>query len=230
MGPVLCGPTQQRTFLCSPYELTTSLCSATRYLYALTKALRENEQESYLKGKYDRGHPYLHKTHERTWHLEDTLQFRYEQLLGERLPEVTLHRGGRVQEELREMGAVAAARGTDVYVREEAYNEGTTLTDAILLHELTHVIQRENNTRLTSRDEIADAESTAEYNEKLAEYNDNPCYYAKIGGRLFYLNKDVEKQALAYAIQYLRRKIDEEKTAGNVALLSALTRKLERSV
>ena len=214
----------------SLYDLTLSLCSATRYLHTLKKALGENEQDSYLKGNYDQGHPYPHKTNERAWKLEDTLQFKYEQLLGERLPEVTLHRGGRVQEELREMGAVAAARGTDVYVREEAYNEGTTLTDAILLHELTHVIQRENNTRLTSRDEIADAESTAEYNEKLAEYNDNPCYYAKIGDRLFYLNKDVEKQAIVHAIGYLRGKIEEEKTAGNVALLSALTEKLERSV
>jgi len=54
--------------------------------------------------------------------------------------------------------------------------------------------------------------------------------YARIGNRLFYLNKNVEKQALIHAIQYLRGRIEEEKTAGNVALLSALSEKLERSV
>ena len=212
------------------YDLTTSLCSATRFLHSLSKSLADTQQSSFLKGTYDQGHSYKTSKEERAWKLEDTLQFKFEQLLGERLPEVTLHRGGRVQEELREMGAVAAARGSDVYIREEAYNEGTTLTDAILLHELTHVIQRENNTRLTSKDEVADAERTAEYNEKFAEYDSNPCYYAKIGGRLFYLNKSVEKEALTHAMNYLRIRIEEESNSGNIDLLSALSEKLEQSV
>ncbi len=161
---------------------------------------------------------------ERVQKLEETLQFRYAELLGQNLPEVTLHRGGSVQEELREMGAVAAAWGTDVYIREEAYQEGTTATDAIILHELTHVLQSQENKRIQSREERLEAEIEAERNEALAAPVENGYYYAKIGDHLVYINDKIAKAAIEYATKLMKERVNQAVRDGDIALLAKIER------
>ncbi len=167
---------------------------------------------------------------ERVQKLEETLQYRYAYLLGKNLPEVKLHIGGAVQEELREIGAVAAAHGNDIYIREEAYQEGSTGTDAIMLHELTHVMQSQGNKQIQTHEELNNAEEEAERNEILAAPIENAYYYARIDGHLVYLNDKIAKASIQYAVKFLKERLRYAAEERDIALLSKIDCALRRSV
>jgi hypothetical protein len=168
-----------------------------------------------LKDGYNSGRALISERPEKVQKLEDTLQFRYEELLQKKLDTVLLHRGGQAQEELRAMGAVAMTRGNDIYIRDEAYNEGFQFTDAVMMHELTHVTQIKDNKRIVYHEDIEEAEKEALVNERIVEgYNDDDGYYIDIGGKVFYINNKIAREAVRYAVSglegHLKRLVQTE--------------------
>jgi hypothetical protein len=182
--------------------LIGSICRASLYFHDLD-ANHKNTTVG-LKDGYTIGRAMISGIPEKVQKLEDTLQFRYEQLLNSNLDTVLLHRGGQAQEELRAMGAVAMTRGNDIYIRDEAYNEGFQFTDVVMLHELTHVAQIKDNKRIAYHEDIEEAEKEALLNEKIIDdYNDNDGYYIDIGGKMFYINNKIAHEAVQYAASEL---------------------------
>lgn len=98
--------------------------------------------------------------------LEATVKSKLERELGEELPKVMLHIGGDNLRILNLLAVYALTIGNDVYIREEAYKEGSTETDKILLHEMVHVLQNKRNIKINSIDERNQAEAEAEQAEQ----------------------------------------------------------------
>ncbi len=208
------------------YVIRFALTAMTKLDMEITKGQGKRKEEGYYSGAWAEKDEAI----ERTQKLEDTLQFRYEQLLGQQLPEVTIHMGGPVQEGLRESGAVAMARGNDVYIREEAYQEGSTLTDAIMLHELTHVLQAQEDRRIMSYEERETAEIAAARNEALASPVENGYYYAKIGDHLCYMNDRIAEEAIRYATELMKEEVKKATAEGDAEQLIRIARALRSRV
>jgi len=202
------------------------LCSSTLTLYRPIKEdegrlpkLDNEKRRAVYSDAVERKHP-----------LEETILDTFSHYLGSTdMPGVTVHHGGPVQEFLKGAGALALASDNDIYIKEEVYNPGSTLTDMILLHELTHVLQYQRKDRLNTKEEIALAEDEAEKAERLIFPDSAPCYYAEINGKLFYVNKQIKRQAIAYAIDLLQQAVNEAAAREDLRLLCAIQRKLDRS-
>jgi hypothetical protein len=164
---------------------------------------------------------------EHVYPIEETVKNMLLGSLVKDIPMVTLHYGGRNQELLRNAGALALTKGTDIYIREEAYVEGTTLTDAILIHELTHVKQFQNNVRLSTKDEVEAAEKEAEAAESSAEAVDGS-YYIELEGEMYYVNKEIAAEAIEYALQLLYRSLREAIRREDIRLLQNIQTALQR--
>jgi len=108
--------------------------------------------------------------------LEATVKNRLERQLGEDLPNVTLHSGGSEQWFLNTLAAWALTEGNNVYIREEAYKEGSNETERILVHEMKHVLQNKNNNRITSFEDIdrVEAEAVQAENEIVGDIWEEP--------------------------------------------------------
>jgi hypothetical protein len=186
-------------------------CRGTLELYDMLKDVeRLNESrimELRKKGGVEKGRFLERKSGEIESRVEAMVKARMEMLLDSRLPEVTLHRGGVVQEALREVGAVAVTQGTDIYIREDFYTEGFEFTEAVLLHEFTHVVQHQRSDPINTIEDVQDAEKEAMANEQMAEQSNDSYFYANIGGKCFYMNKKIMKQSVEYAIEQLKRKM-----------------------
>jgi glutamate synthase domain-containing protein 1 len=196
------------------------LCTLCTTLYDFLKS------DASFKTGYDKGTPVINTTAERTMKLEDTVRDRLERILNNSLPEVTIHRGGQGQENLRAAGAYALTKGTDIYIREESYQEGTELTDQILIHELTHVQQLKKK-KIKEKEEIAEAEKAAEQNERLVQHQEDPCFRIEIDGQQFYLNKKTAEEALYYAAEELKNEVSEAYSREDIIFLAKLQKVLE---
>ena len=113
-----------------------------------------------------KGKPVLTGKPERKYPLEATIQDKLEGELGSDLPGVTIHSGGNSQQILSAAGLWALALGSDIFIREEAYKDGSMETDKILLHEMVHVLQHKRNMRITTKEEREKAEAEAEQAEQ----------------------------------------------------------------
>jgi hypothetical protein len=204
-------------------------CKYSILFYMLENAVKK-EDTAVTKLGHTQGHAiYTGKT-EIKRNLEDTVKSRMENILDNNLPAVSIHTGGQNQEILRKAGAVALTRGRDIYIREEEYNEGFEATDAILLHELMHVVQYENKIKLTTKEEIAEAEKGAERAENLAYHAANSKYYARIGDDMFYLDRKTENKAIDHAISLLERTVKDAVMREDIQLLVAIQVELERTI
>jgi hypothetical protein len=159
-------------------------CIGSIYLLALQKWAKQNDL-FIAKTGYDSGRPVRSTKPERKQPIDAITKSHFETILGCELPEVIIHTGGQNQEILRASGATALTRGKDIFVREEIYNNISSLTEATLIHELTHVTQYKNQAKFDSKENIEKAEGEAFGNEIYAYPDQNPNYYAKIGGKLF---------------------------------------------
>ncbi|QQO08994.1 eCIS core domain-containing protein [Breznakiella homolactica] len=122
------------------------------------------------------------------------------------------------------------AHGKNIYIREAAYSEGSSATDAILLHELTHVLQYQRGMKFHGEEEVKAGEREADRNETLLERAEDPYYYAQIGDEVFYLNKRIEKEAIDYAVELLKDWLGKEVAQGNIGAVSSVLERLERRV
>jgi hypothetical protein len=190
----------------------SELCNTCVCLYDYCTSLAS------LKQGFKQGTSVLTDTPERIEKMEDTQKDKFEKLLQKKLPEVKIHTGGQAQEDLRAAGAYAMTRGNDIYIRDESYLEGTQLTDIILIHELTHVLQMKKK-KIREKEEIAEAEKAAEQNEKLVQHDEDPFFYAEIGGKTFYLNKKIQKEAVYYAVEELKKTIEDAYRKEDIELL-----------
>ncbi len=211
------------------YRKYDELCFHTEKLYELVNSagrhflhlLKQGPSESrgIVTGKEEAVHQ-----------IEATVKSRMERMLESDLPVVQIHTGGMTQELLRQEGATALATNRDIYIREEAYQEGTAETDAILLHEFTHILQMERRERLSSSEERAEAEKEAEQSERLAYPERKNYYYAEIGGELFCMNKQSEKEAIEYAVKLVQEMIDEAVAKGDIELLVKIQQALRSEI
>jgi hypothetical protein len=211
------------------YLTLTDFCNNSKILYELIDP-DNNIINGLLKGGYEKGYPIQTTKPERKQQLEETVKSRLEYMLETNLPSVTLHFSGQNQEILRNAGAVALTLGDDIFIREEAYNEGFSATDAILLHELTHIKQYQNRVRLTSNEEIKAAEKEAERSENLAYPLNNPNYYVECNGGLFYINKAIENEAVNHAIKLLCETIEDAIQKEDIKTLTAIQMELEGQI
>jgi hypothetical protein len=202
-------------------DLLSALCEQCKKLYNYS-----HKQVSFKSG-YDKGVPADTDAPEITSPLEDTVRDRLERILGNSLPSVTIHRGGQTQENLRAAGACAMASGNDIYIRQESYLEGSQLTDQILVHELTHVLQTKQQV-IKTKEDIEKAEQAAEQNEQLVQYTEDPWYYVRIGGRIFKVNRQLSRQAVSFAIEELKQTVRDASERNDTELLAKIQKMLER--
>jgi hypothetical protein len=180
-----------------------------------------------LKFGYDNGRFFDTEKEEKRSQLEDIVKTKLEQILDTRLPAVILHYGGQNQELLRSVGAFALTQGNDIIIREEMLNPGFAETDAILLHELVHVKQYNENIKLISNEDREKAEREAEQAEKFVYPNNNTNYYAEIDGELFYMNQKILIEALDFASCLLKKYLNELIEKEDIKMLCGIIEELE---
>jgi len=198
------------------------LCSATMTLFRPFK-----EGNVTFKPDNDKKQAVRVNSSERKYPLEETIRDSFSQYLGtSNMPEIIIHQGGPVQELLKKSGALALASDKDIYIRDDSYNIGSIITDMILLHELTHVIQYQRKDKLGSKEEIAVAEEEAKNAEQLM-FPDS-CYYVEINGKKFLINNEIRQKAIEYAIGLLNKSVELATIMEDLPLLCAIQQKLER--
>jgi hypothetical protein len=211
------------------YQTIHELCYCTESLFELINPLR-NEITQCLKQGPSKKRSIVTEKEEIVRQIEASVKSRLEKILQSGLPVVQIHTGGKNQELLRKEGAVALATNRDIYIREEAYQEGSAETDAILLHEMTHILQMERHEQLHTQAEIAEAEYEANQAELLAYPLYKNYYYAEIEGKLFCMNKQSEKQAVDYAVTLTNEMIQEAVSKNDVKLLAKIQHTLECTI
>jgi hypothetical protein len=144
------------------------------------------------------------------------------------LPVVTIHRSGPHQEHLRQAGAMAMTHQQDIYIREEYYNEGSHLTDLILLHELTHVKQFTARQKLKSKAEREAAEEEATAAEQELEkgdysYSSDPVERVTSRGQVVEIKRSERNRLMWATVEGIMEGINEaEYTMGREEYLKFL--------
>jgi hypothetical protein len=111
------------------------------------------------------------------------------------------------------LAAFAVTIGNDIYIREEAYKEGSIETDKILLHEMVHALQNKNNVRITNKDERKKAEAEAEQAEHDV-YGDiwsEPVEIIEMGGRKCRMTKREKSGIIDKTVNSLEKWLEEQK-------------------
>jgi len=198
------------------------LCTATMTLFAPFK----NGNVTF-KSDNDKKQAVHINSSERKYPLEETIRDSFSQYLGtSNIPEIIIHQGGPVQELLKKSGALALASDNDIYIRDDSFKIGSTVTDMLLLHELTHVIQYRRKDKLGSKEEIAIAEEEAKKAEQLI-FSD-PCYYVEINGKMFLINNEIKRKAIEHAISLLNKSVELAIIMEDLPLMCAIQEKLKR--
>ena len=145
--------------------------------------------------------------------LEATVKNKLERALDSDLPDVMLYRGGDNQGILSVFAALALTEGKNVYIREEAYKEGSIETDKILLHEMMHVLQNKNNVKINSIDEREKAEAEAEQAEADV-YGDiwaEPVEIIEYKGIEIRITQKQRKEIIDKAVRKILQWVDEQR-------------------
>jgi Ca2+-binding RTX toxin-like protein len=95
--------------------------------------------------------------------LEDTVRSRMESALGEDFSRVQVHAGGEAGALAGRLGARSFAVGPHIVFGPGEYRPGTLVGDALIAHELAHVVQQEAGAKMES--EAGKAESGARLEE-----------------------------------------------------------------
>jgi len=187
-------------------------CHIINILYYLNKYYKRNPQKSkkedISKGSFVRSGKPANKRP-----LEATVKNRLERELGSDLPDVMLHSGGDYQGILTLLAAFAITEGKNVFIREDAYKEGSTETDKILLHEMVHVLQNKNNIKIKSIDEKNKAEAEAEQAERDV-YGDvwsEPIEIIEMDGKTYRLTEKQKKIIILKTVDGLMKWLEEQK-------------------
>ena len=147
--------------------------------------------------------------------LEATVKNRLERELGEDLPNVIVHRGDYSNTVLRVFAAWALTEGNNIYIKDEAYKEGSTETEKILVHEAKHVLQLKNNMKIQSAGdrEIAEAEAEQAEQEIVGDIWEEPTIlYESPNGRTRFKMSDKKKPEIKYKIlERVLERIEERK-------------------
>jgi len=117
-------------------------------------------------------------------------RMRMERVLGETLSDVRIHTRGPAAREVGDRGALAMTEGGDVAFAPGRYRPGTPVGDALLAHELTHVVQQREGAHLTgdrgTLEQAADRSATSALRELWGTHVnlDRPAtQQARTGGR-----------------------------------------------
>ncbi|MDR2942225.1 MAG: DUF4157 domain-containing protein [Treponema sp.] len=147
-------------------DFFADICEKTQIFHYLNQNKNYWKSQLFAKGGAIKGASVSTGKPEKKHPLEATVKNKLERELSSDLPEVMLHIGGGNPSILNTLAVYALTIGNDVYIREEAYKEGSVETDKILLHEMVHVRQNKNNIKIKSTDELNKAEAEAEQAEQ----------------------------------------------------------------
>jgi len=145
--------------------------------------------------------------------LEATVKNKLERELGSDLPDVMIHSGGDYQGILTLLAAFALTEGKNVFIKEDAYKEGSLETDKILLHEMVHVLQNKNNVKIKSIDEKNKAEAEAEQAERDV-YGDiwsEPIEIIEMDGKTYKLTEKQKKTIIHKTVDGIIEWIEKER-------------------
>jgi len=92
-------------------------------------------------------------------------------MYGQDISGVKIHTGSYAENMTRKAGAEALTNGHDIYFSSGTFQPQTEEGHSLLLHEITHVKQFENKTRMTFREDKESVEHEAYKQEGLADLN-----------------------------------------------------------
>lgn len=101
------------------------------------------------------------KTSDRVLQLDATLKNQFERAFGTDFSDVRIHIGANAEKMARESGAKAVTIGNDIYFGGGQYAPDTEAGVHLLAHELQHVVQYQQNQRMTYLEDVAELEQEA---------------------------------------------------------------------
>ncbi len=146
--------------------------------------------------------------------IEATVKNELEQKLDTDLPNVMLYYGGNNQYLLNVFEALALTDGKNVYIREEAYKEGSQETERILLHEMLHVLQYKNNLKINSIDDRNNAEAEVLQTENKIYPNDmftEPYEIFEVYGKTIRFTQRQKKKFISNIVDNAEKWVKEQK-------------------